>query len=80
MQSQGGIDQSQQLIARAVYMAQLAAAQGNCQCSTCKILRKVNGQMVGAFLQTPTPAVQTQGLSPEMESISLGTSESEGGL
>ncbi len=43
------------IMAQAVYLAQLEAARGQCKCRTCQILRKANKAMVDQFL-APNPA------------------------
>jgi len=53
-------------MAQAVYLAQLQANKGNCQCNTCKILRKATEQMTADFLQDkPMPGAGTpEGITP----------------
>jgi hypothetical protein len=49
-------------MAQAVYLAQLEAAKGNCNCNVCKILRKGAANAAAAFLKEPaTPALTTTG-------------------
>jgi len=38
------------IMAQAVYLAQLEAAKGNCKCATCRILRKATRAMTEQFL------------------------------
>ena len=38
------------IMAQAVYLAQLEAARGTCKCRTCQILRKANKAMTDQFL------------------------------
>lgn len=38
------------IMAQAVYLAQLEAARGNCKCATCRILRKATKSMTEQFL------------------------------
>lgn len=38
------------IMAQAVYLAQLEAAKGNCKCATCQILRKATRAMTEQFL------------------------------
>ncbi len=38
------------IMAQAVYLAQLEAARGQCKCRTCQILRKANKAMTDQFL------------------------------
>ncbi|MBA7560972.1 hypothetical protein ES708_02606 [subsurface metagenome] len=38
------------IMAQAVYLAQLEAARGNCKCNTCRILRKATKSMTEQFL------------------------------
>jgi len=38
------------IMAQAVYLAQLEAAKAKCKCATCRILRKVSGVMTEQFL------------------------------
>jgi len=40
------------IMAQAVYLAQLEAARGNCKCKTCRILRKATKMMTEQFLTT----------------------------
>lgn len=43
------------IMAQAVYLAQLEAAKGNCKCATCRILRKATRAMTEQFLGPPGP-------------------------
>jgi len=38
------------IMAQAVYLAQLEAARGNCKCNACRILRKASRTMTEQFL------------------------------
>jgi len=38
------------IMAQAVYLAQLQAAKGNCKCNVCAILRKATDNMTADFL------------------------------
>lgn len=38
------------IMAQAVYLAQLESAKGDCQCRTCQILRKASQAMTDQFL------------------------------
>lgn len=42
--------QKQDIMAQAVWLAQLEAAKNNCQCRTCQILRKAATSMTDVFL------------------------------
>lgn len=61
------------IMAQAVYLAQLEAARGQCKCRTCLILRKANRAMTDQFLgktsENPGGLAQTelQTLSVEEE-------------
>lgn len=39
------------IMAQAVYLAQLEASKGKCNCKACKILRKATSRMTAEFLQ-----------------------------
>ncbi|MCK4722494.1 MAG: hypothetical protein KAT75_04280 [Dehalococcoidia bacterium] len=41
------------VMAQAVYLAQLEAAKNNCKCTTCRILRKATRTMTEQFLSSP---------------------------
>lgn len=41
------------VMAQAVYLAQLEAAKNNCKCTTCRILRKATRTMTEQFLGGP---------------------------
>ena len=41
-------------VAQGVFLAQLEAVKGTCQCKTCLILRKISDDMTEQFLQ-PEP-------------------------
>uniref|UniRef100_A0A6H1ZV14 Uncharacterized protein n=1 Tax=viral metagenome TaxID=1070528 RepID=A0A6H1ZV14_9ZZZZ len=41
------------VMAQAVYLAQLEAAKNNCKCNTCRILRKATKTMTEQFLGSP---------------------------
>jgi len=41
------------VMAQAVYLAQLEAAKGSCKCATCRILRKATKTMTEQFLGGP---------------------------
>lgn len=43
----------QDIMAQAVWLAQLEAAKNNCQCRTCQILRKAATAMTDVFLAVP---------------------------
>ena len=45
-----------QQMATAVYLAQLEANKGQCNCKVCQILRKGNDQTVESFLAPESPA------------------------
>ncbi len=64
-------------MAQAVFLAQLQAAKNNCQCSTCKILRRASDMMTASFLK---PQATPQGGSGELADIAakLGGETIEG--
>ena len=37
-------------VAQAIYLAQLEAQKGECDCRTCELLRRATGQMTDSFL------------------------------
>ncbi len=49
--------QRKEIMAQAVYLAQIEAAKGACQCKVCQILRKANDAMTEEFLETPESIV-----------------------
>lgn len=52
------------VMAQAVYLAQLEAAKGKCKCRTCEILRRATSRMTADFLQEP-PASPGAAAGPE---------------
>lgn len=53
------------IMAQAVYLAQLEAAKGNCKCATCRILRKATRAMTEQFLgsaEVVNPGVKEAGV------------------
>ena len=42
-----------QAVAKALYMAQLAASKNDCDCNTCKIVRKMSDIMVEQYANNP---------------------------
>jgi hypothetical protein len=52
------------IMAQAVYLAQLEAAKNNCKCRTCQILRKATSSMTDQFLQEPPANPGPPGVAP----------------
>jgi hypothetical protein len=50
-----------ELMAQAVYLAQLEAQKGTCKCKTCQILRQASNAMVNQFLGKPNPVSPNPG-------------------
>lgn len=46
------------VMARAVYLAQLEAAKGKCKCKTCQILRRATDTMTKQFMGEVSPGVE----------------------
>jgi hypothetical protein len=61
------------VMAQAVYLAQLEAARGTCKCKTCRILRKAATMMTDQFLSpgSANPA----GIKDVIESVKAQTTE-----
>lgn len=60
------------IMAQAVYLAQLESAKGDCQCRTCQILRKASQAMTDQFLASnPT----NPGGNPEAVNLTHGGEE-----
>ena len=62
------------IMAQAVYLAQLEAAKGSCKCATCRILRKATKAMTEQFLgatgPNPTEVVsKVPGLMPTGDEV-----------
>jgi len=51
------------IMAQAVYLAQLEAQRGNCKCNTCRILRKATKAMTAQFLG------ETEGANPGAQEV-----------
>lgn len=63
--------QRNEAMAQAVYMAQVEANKGECDCKVCQILRKGNDAMVSQFLGVPVPNPGTK-LPKTTEKVKLG--------
>ncbi len=62
------------IMAQAVYLAQLEAARGQCKCRTCQILRKANKAMTDQFLGKTS---ENPGNPPETGQETLSIEEDE---
>lgn len=58
------------IMAQAVFLAQLQAARNNCQCNVCKILRKASDSMTASFL-AETPGSKLPAVASTAEEINL---------
>jgi hypothetical protein len=61
------------IMAQAVFLAQLKAAQGKCECEVCRILRKATDQMAMAFLGGPAQPARPP--APAAETVHLDLAE-----
>jgi len=59
----------QDIMAQAVFLAQLEACRGKCTCNPCRILRKASAAMSAQFLQEPAgdPAAAIAGYGGSAE-------------
>ncbi len=68
-----GTQGSSDIMAQAVFLAQLEAAKGGCKCNTCRILRRASTMMTAQFLQaggSETPG--DPGIPASSEVLTLG--------
>ena len=49
-------------LAQAIYLAQLSAVKGNCQCNTCKIMRRASDTMIARFVNRKPEAPAAEGV------------------
>jgi hypothetical protein len=52
------MQQRSDIMAQAVFLAQLEAAKNNCKCKTCQILRRASDLMTAQFLKPPVDPSQ----------------------
>lgn len=68
----GAVPKGDQAFAQFIYLAQISALKGGCNCNTCKIMRKASDAIVTKFTETaPGPESIDNAIAKAAETIDL---------